>query len=115
MTDQEWIAKLDAYGADSAGVRERFMEDMELYESCLYTFAEDPNFPALKQALDAGDYEKAFSAAHALKGVSANLGLTPLYQAVCELVEALRAQHHEDLTAQYERALACYQRAIAML
>ena len=32
----------------------------------------------------------AFEAAHTLKGVTGNMGLTPLYDAVCTIVEPLR-------------------------
>ena len=68
----------------------RFLGDEGLYISCLRMFSEDENFEALKAALADHDYAMAFDFAHALKGVASNLELTPLYQALYELVESLR-------------------------
>ena len=53
-------------------------------------FKEDENFDLLKAALKNGDTDTAFRAAHTLKGVSANLGFTALYNAVSQITEALR-------------------------
>lgn len=53
-------------------------------------FKQDGSFEALKTALKNGDTDTAFRAAHTLKGVSANLGFTALYNAVSQITEALR-------------------------
>lgn len=82
--------KLSRYGADMEGVDERFFGDAELYEDCLRIFFEDKNFALLGDAAEKNDAAGAFPAAHALKGVAGNLGLTPLYKAVCKMVEAVR-------------------------
>lgn len=63
---------------------------------------EDPNPSLLQKAIEDKNYPRAFEAAHAIKGVSANLGLTPLYKATCALVEALRTQQLASLDAQYQ-------------
>ena len=97
MNEDDLLQKLDDYGADTDGAMERFLDDAELYEQCLQLFVDDKNFAQLASALADAEYGKAFDAVHALKGVSANLGLTPAYQAVCELVEALRANRYERL------------------
>ena len=47
-------------------------------------------------ALASGDTAKAFEAAHTLKGVTGNMGLTPLYAALCTLVEPLRTGERRD-------------------
>lgn len=52
---------------------------------------EDEGFDALSAALEQGDASTAFDRAHALKGVLANLGLTPLFEQVEKIVEPLRA------------------------
>ena len=44
----------------------------------------------LEQALENKDAKTAFEYAHALKGVYANLALTPLYTPTAELTELLR-------------------------
>lgn len=78
------------YGLDYDTTMARFMGDEGIYVRILGMLFADPNAEALKAALAAGDLPAAFQAAHALKGVAGNLGLTPLYQAACALVEPLR-------------------------
>ena len=50
----------------------------------------------LKESIDAGDLDAAFEAAHALKGVTGNLGLTPIRKPVLEITELLRARTEMD-------------------
>ena len=56
-------------------------------------------FDKLKNALETGDLENAFLAAHALKGVLGNLSLTPLYTKVVEITELLRNRTEMDYSA----------------
>ena len=50
------------------------------------------------------DLDGAFQAAHTLKGVSGNLGLTPLYEVVCDIVEPLRhGEKRSDYPAMLEK------------
>ena len=44
----------------------------------------------LEDAVASKDLDKAFDAAHSLKGVLGNLALTPVYQPVYEITELLR-------------------------
>ena len=82
----------EEYGADYTETMERFMKNEGLYLKILKMLPNDKSIEELDAALKENRREDAFRAAHALKGVSANLGLTPLYQAVCEILEPLRAQ-----------------------
>lgn len=84
------IDKLRAYGADMDGAMNRLLGDEDLYAVCFGYFIDDPAFEALGEALDAGDCSAAFEAAHCLKGVAGNLGLTRIYQLSGQLVEPLR-------------------------
>ena len=69
----------------------------------------DAHFEELRHALDAGDTKTAFEAAHALKGVIANLSLTPILTPLSEMTEALRGQTGpvdvEELYGQMKEAL----------
>lgn len=85
------ILRLRDYGADVDGAIERFVDDKEFYISSVKEYLDDTGFDTLKNALEANDIKTAFEAAHTLKGVVGNLGLIPLYNAVCEIVEPLRA------------------------
>lgn len=98
----ELTDRLRAYGADMDGAMERFVGDEELFGECFSMFLEDAAFAALEDSLKKQDYRAAFEAAHTLKGVAGNLGLTPLYQAICQLVEPLRRGEYSALQSQYE-------------
>lgn len=96
---------LEAYGADCAGILQRFMGDEAMYRRILGLLFQDGNLKKLGAALDAGDLTSAFEAAHTLKGVAGNLGLTPLYGAVCAIVEPLRRRDAECGYAALYRAV----------
>ncbi|MDD3204126.1 MAG: Hpt domain-containing protein [Lachnospiraceae bacterium] len=100
------LTALKEYGADVEKTMERFLDDEELYSDCLVSFMEDPGFENLKTALDTANYNQAFDEAHSLKGVSANLGLNPLFDKICLLVETLRSHENEDLEGKYAAILA---------
>lgn len=101
--------RLEEYGADTKSAMARFLDDEELYVSCFASFLDDEAFSQLDDALGCGDYEQAFEAAHTLKGVAGNMGLTPLYHAICDIVESLRmkevsniAELHAVISDQHE-------------
>lgn len=79
----------ESIGADYEGVRARLMSDA-LVERFAGKFLEDPTFGRLEEAIAAGDVREAFTAAHTLKGVCQNLGLTNLFGPAARLTEALR-------------------------
>jgi HPt (histidine-containing phosphotransfer) domain-containing protein len=101
----ELTDRLTVYGADITGALERFVGDEELYGECLALFLEDPSFAALDRALSAGNFSAAFDAAHTLKGVAGNLGLTPMYRAISALVEPLRSRDGSRLDARYQSVM----------
>lgn len=94
---EQRLERLQEWGCDIAGAMERVVEDESLYFSCLDLFLGDESFAGLAQALEEKNYNLAFEHAHALKGVAANLGLQPLYQPVCRVVEMLRAHETQGL------------------
>lgn len=97
--------KLTAWGCDVAGTRERLLGDEALYLSCLKYVAQDGSFAALGEALRLNDNEQAFDAAHTIKGITANMGLTPMLRIVEEIVESLRRNKGDDLWPRYEELL----------
>lgn len=86
---------LAACGGDYEGTMRRLMGNEMLFCRLLPKVFQDENFQKLEDALTLGDLDAAFDAAHTLKGVSGNLGLTSLYNAVCEIVEPLRRKDPE--------------------
>lgn len=95
--------QLQAYGADYKATMERFMGNEALYMRLLDMLFKDDSLHKLGDALDAGDLTQAFEAAHTLKGVVGNMGLKPLYEAVCTIVEPLRQrEQRSDYIALYQ-------------
>lgn len=109
------LEQLTALGADVRGAMERFLDDEEMYVVCLHMFAEDKNFDRLGKALAEGDAKAGFEAAHTIKGVAANLGLTPIFNAACKLVEPLRAGNAEGLENDYKQLMALFSRFCELL
>lgn len=101
MSDMGWFLALTEWGADTREAVERFVGDEELYYECLVAMANDENVELLARALAANDLSLAFRAAHTLKGVSANLGLTPLTVSLTRLTELLRVGSAEGVPEAY--------------
>ena len=68
----------------------RFLNNEEFYGKCFIKYINDKSFDELGEAIKAGDVKAAFGAAHDLKGISANMGITPVYNQVVDIVEDFR-------------------------
>ncbi len=90
------IESLKEYGADVKTGLERCMGNEEFYLKMVRMMLEDNTIDKLKDALDANDLDKAFEAAHALKGVAGNLSLTPISEPAVEITEFLRSRTEMD-------------------
>lgn len=98
----ELLGRLQDWGCNISEGMNRFLQDKELYEKCLRSFVSDESFGKLKENLEKREYKGAFDDAHTLKGVSANLSLTPMYESICRVVEDLRSGPTENLEADYQ-------------
>ena len=79
-----------ALGGDYEEVLARLYSE-DLIRKFLLKFLNDGTYNLLIEMLSVGNYQEAFHAAHTLKGLCENLGLTNLYQSSSKLTEALRA------------------------
>lgn len=88
-------------GIDYDSALRRMMGKESLYYRFLKKFADDPNYRDFQDGLREKDPEKAFRAAHTLKGLGANLGMDELTRAVSGAVEILRplSSHGRDSQA----------------
>ena len=93
---------MTAWGAEIDATRRRLLYDDIFYEECLREFASSRNIAALQLAMREQNAGKAFDAAHELKGTTVTLGLTPLYEAICALVDDLRSGWTEQAVSDYE-------------
>ena len=90
------IDALKQFGADVDDGLSRCMGNEAFYFKLIGKVVEDKNFQALEDAVAAKDLDKAFDAAHSLKGVLGNLALTPVYEPVFEITELLRERKDID-------------------
>ena len=88
MTIQECYQKL---GGEFAQVEKR-LPSVSLVRKFIIKFLDDDSFSKLCYAMQNGQREEAFRAAHTLKGVSANLGFSRLLASAGALTELLRAE-----------------------
>lgn len=77
-------------GGDYEDVVARFGSEALVTHFALQ-FLKDTSYDDLQKALESGDTEAAFRAAHTIKGLCSNLGFTALWQASGRLCERLRA------------------------
>ena len=67
-------------GANWQEVYERFGCNEAIVKKFAIKFLEDPSFHDMKKAVAEGDTDRAFRAAHTLKGICINLGFLDLYR-----------------------------------
>lgn len=106
VNEEKIIQALEDWGCDVEGALDRFLDDKELYMTCLKTVISDHNFQKLGVALEERMVSEAFDYAHTLKGVFANLGLTPMFVIVEQIVEPLRSGTSDNLGETYATLLA---------
>ena len=92
MTIQECYEQV---GGDFEEVKKRFGGAM-LVEKFAVKFLGDSSFKDLEDGLTEKDAEKAFRAAHTLKGICLNLGFKELYEVSAELTEKLRKRELKE-------------------
>ena len=85
MTVQELYSKIGNYEE----AKRRLMND-KLIAKFAVRFLHDPTYGQLTEALEKGDGEEIFKAAHTLKGVCANLALSKLAELASVVTEAYR-------------------------
>ena len=88
------IEGLRAFGAEVDEGLARCMNNEAFYLRMVEKVLKDKGFEELDAAVAAHDSDAAFEAAHKLKGVLANLALTPICEPVTQMVELLR--NHTD-------------------
>ena len=103
MTVQECYNKMHGNYSE---VLERLGMD-RIIEKFLLKFPQDESMNQLRSAIQEGDIEGSFKAAHTLKGVAANLAFTELQKATDVLTEQLRPKNEPadpTLVAAVEKA-----------
>ena len=102
---KELFVKLKEAECDVEGALARFLDDEELYEQFYGELLNDEAFAKLGLALEERRITDAFEYAHTLKGIIGNMGLTPLFETVCEIVEPLRVGSMDGVLVKYYELL----------
>lgn len=113
--EQQLLDKLNAYGMDVPSTLARFGSNEQLMMRFLLGFPNDKTMDSLREAMKSGDHEAQKVAAHSLKGLSGNLGLTPLFEASSEMMNALRSDEPVDANSLYEVVEREYGKAIELI
>lgn len=99
------IEELRALGANTAEALQRFMGNSALYEKMLKKLPKVVEDSPVLPLVRARDYEAATSNAHALKGVTGNLSLDPLYEKYTLMVDLFRAGKNDEAAALLDETL----------
>ena len=97
------VEKLRNWGANTDEALVRCLNNENFYLMLVGKAIQDPFFDRLPEAVEAKDLDRAFELAHALKGVMANLALTPITDPVSEMTELLRSRTDTDYTPYLEK------------
>ena len=108
MTVKECYEKA---GSDYDGVLNRLGSEA-LIKRFAIKFLNDPSFQNLTDGLAEKDGEKAFRAAHTLKGVCLNLGFDELYEARAEITEKLRGKETAGSEDMFQKVEEKYQKTV---
>ena len=109
------VDKLRAFGADTnEGLSRCFGKD-DFYLRLVKMMANDRHMEDMEKAIAEGDLNRAFENAHALKGVLANLSLTPVLKPVQEMTELLRARTQTDYAPLLKEAREKMDELLAMI
>ncbi|MBQ9004758.1 MAG: Hpt domain-containing protein [Atopobiaceae bacterium] len=105
---------LRAFGANVDEGLGRCMGMEAFYLQLAETIKTEQGFDKLKTAVDTGDLDTAFEAAHALKGVLANLAITPVQKPIEEITELLRARTETDYAPLMDTIMSEWERYCAL-
>ena len=90
------LESLRALGVNVEEGLQRCINNETFYFRLVEKAIRDPAFDELRDAAESGDLDRGFALAHALKGVTANLALTPLSVPIGEITELFRARTETD-------------------
>lgn len=97
----------DVFGGGYDDVMGRMLTEARV-KKFLLMFLNDKSFNDLETAMENGDYDTAFRAAHTLKGLCANLGIKNLGEISSEITEALRAKDIDTAVKLLPQVAQCY-------
>ncbi|MCI9129085.1 MAG: Hpt domain-containing protein [Eggerthellaceae bacterium] len=110
--DETLASKLAEYGIDLPDAMERMDGDEALFKRLALKYLNNTNYVDYVAAMEAKDYDSAYTAAHTLKGVSGNLSFANLFKVASATSEALHQGEYQaaqemmpDLKAAHDKVI----------
>ena len=94
---------LKALGVDVDGGLKRLGGNEALYKRLLNTFVKSIRGQEIPLDFDTSDYEEIKEKAHAIKGTSGNLSITPVFEAYSQIMDLLRAGNPKEAKVLLEK------------
>lgn len=116
MLNNEICAELSSVGLNCSEMIQKFMDSEEMFLKYFKMFfqAADSVVDELFAAIQAGDYSVIENRAHALKGLSGNIGLYGVYDSARNIVDEMRAKNYGGYKWHFEKLQAAYKKAKAI-
>lgn len=90
------LEELKSMGVDVEQGLDRLMGNVSLYERMLVKLLDMLKNSMVTPEFDSNNYDEIIEKAHAIKGATGNLSITPLYKAYSEVVSLLRENKPEQ-------------------
>ena len=111
----EKMQMLEEAGFDTQGALSRLMQNESFYLRLLNKFLADVNFQKLIENIATGDEKASGESAHALKGVTATLGMTELSECCATLQNIYLGREAGDPVPVFARAKELYEQHMELL
>lgn len=118
MSVDEVLERLADQGVDLETTLHRFLDNKDMYAKFLKKFLDDTNYEQMQLDCAAKDYAKLLESSHALKGLTGNLGLDPMYKKLSDMVADIRANDYsriDDLNEGIKKDYALFSKIIGAL
>ncbi len=112
---REFKEKFISAGNDYDALSERTGGDEELIAQLMQMFLDDESWECMCSNIEAGECEKAFRAAHSLKGSSGMLGLSGLFTEMKVISDKLRVGELDAAKAVFNEVRSEYEAAVKLI
>ena len=103
------LENLKNIGCNTKEGLERCLNKEDFYIKLLKMAVSENKVYELKDSIITKDYDKAFAISHTLKGVYANLAITPLFNLLYNITEDLRIKKDKDYTNELNDIISLFE------
>lgn len=109
------LRELEYVGVNTDAALTRLIKNEKVYKKILYNFLSDTNFKELEKSIERKDYKNTIFFAHALKGVSGNLGMETLFEKLDELLKKIHNNDFGDVDELFLQISVAYHSIYAVI